>query len=270
MMDAPDIHGIAVLRDVSHGTTRLLRSNAALRARTLAVVSITTGFAANPALADQSVLAADNATVGCVASAKDLTRISLAGDQFAAVSKISTGNADDDFKIVNEPTRGDIYLSVPNGYGKSKLSFFGTTRKGYVYKFVCEVRGEEAEQLFLTNSAIQAEDERQALRPASPEETATRLAQALYRGEAIEGFEQVAAVLAPVRIGKLEVQQIGQYLGKDLRGLILRVRNMAREPVKLDEQVLSARGAVAFMAPVSELAPNAATAVYLIQDARTR
>ena len=46
---------------------------------------------AAPAVADQSIPAADNGTVACVASAKDLTRISLAGDQFASVSKISTG-----------------------------------------------------------------------------------------------------------------------------------------------------------------------------------
>lgn len=245
-------------------------SKAVFCARLLAVVPIGICLAASPALADRTVLAADNGTVACVASAKDLTRISLEGDQFASVSKISTGNDDEDFKIVNEPTRGDIYLSVPDGYVKPKLSFFGTTRKGYVYKFVCEVRGEEAEQLFVANGALQTEEEQLTLRPASPEEAATRLVQAMYRGETIEGFEQVAAVLAPVRIGQLEVQQIGQYRGEDLRGLILTVRNRSREPVELDEQVLSSRGAVAFMAPVSELAPNATSAVYLIQKAGAR
>ena len=76
---------------------------------------------ANPALADQSIPAADNGTVACTASAKDLTRISLAGDQFASVSKISTGNPAEDFKIVNEPVRGDIYISVPDGFTKPNL-----------------------------------------------------------------------------------------------------------------------------------------------------
>jgi len=249
---------------------QMSQSGPAIRTRCLAVLSIGTCMMASPACADQTVLAADNGTVGCVASAKDLTRISLESDQFASVSKISTGNADEDVKIVNEPNRGDIYLSVPDGYQKSRLSFFGTTRKGFVYKFVCEVRGEEAEQIFVANNAIQAEVARQTLRPLSPDETAIRLIRAMYRGEAIESFEQVAAVLAPVRIGKLEVQQIGQYRGKDLRGLVLRVRNTSREPITLDEQVLSARGAVAFMAPVTELAPNTSSAVYLIQKAGAR
>ena len=62
--------------------------------------------------------------------------------------KITTGNPAEDFKIVNEPVRGDIYISVPDGFTKPNLSFFGTTRKGFVYKFVCQVRGTEAEQVF--------------------------------------------------------------------------------------------------------------------------
>lgn len=269
-MRAPSTHRTAAHSAVPTSTPWIPPSRAAFRARLSGTVLIYMCMAASPAVADQSVLAADNGTIGCVASAKDLTRISLAGDQFASVSKISTGNADDDFKIVNEPTRGDIYLSVPDGYGKPKLSFFGTTRKGYVYKFVCDVRGDEAEQLFVANSAIQAEEARQTVGSVSPEEEATRLVQAMYRGEALEGFEQVADVLAPVRIGKLEVQQIGQYRGEDLRGLVLRVRNTSREVIRIDEQVLSARGAVAFMAPVSDLAANASSAVYLIQKAGAR
>ncbi|MBX9660006.1 MAG: type-F conjugative transfer system secretin TraK, partial [Nitrospiraceae bacterium] len=72
---------------------------------------------AAPAWADQTVMAADGSQVDCAASAKDLTRISLVEDEFASVSKISTGNPQDDFSVVNEPVRGDIYLSVPEGFG---------------------------------------------------------------------------------------------------------------------------------------------------------
>ena len=134
----------------------LVGAGTALAGRRLAFVGrpigaalITIGFASlgSPALADQNFLTADNGTVQCVASAKDLTRISLAGDQFASVSKISTGNPAEDFKIVNEPGRGDIYISVPDGFARPAISFFGTTRKGYVYKFVCQVRGQDAEQV---------------------------------------------------------------------------------------------------------------------------
>jgi len=175
-------------------------------------------LAASPAMADQSIPAADNGTVACIASAKDLTRISLAGDQFASVSKISTGNPAEDFKIVNEPVRGDIYISVPDGFTKPNLSFFGTTRKGFVYKFLCQVRGSDAEQVFVTNTAVKAEAARDWEVRSSPEDTAVRLAQAMYRSETIEGFEIRQSVLEPVAVGKLEVQQVGEYRGADLEG----------------------------------------------------
>lgn len=235
-----------------------------------ALIGIGAFCLASPALADQNVMAADNGTVQCLASAKDLTRISLAGDQFASVSKITTGNPAEDFRIVNEPVRGDIYISVPDGFPRPALSFFGTTRKGYVYKFVCQVRGADAEQVFIANSAITSERARDWEVRSSPEDAAVRLAQAMYRGESVDGFDQRQSVLEPVMVGKLEVQQVGEYRGAEMKGLVLRVRNTGKQPLALDENLLAARGSLAFMAPVSELAAGEAAAVYLIQSKETR
>src|SRR3546814_16415589 len=78
------------------------------------------------AYADETVMVEDNSRVACVASEKDLTRISLIGDEFASVSKVQPTNPLDDFSVVNEPTRGDIYLSVTEGFRPKILSFFGT------------------------------------------------------------------------------------------------------------------------------------------------
>ena len=223
--------------------------------------------AASPAhAADQFKQTADGAGIECSVSARELTRFALVDDQFASVSKISTGTPYNDFAVTNEPVRGDIYLSVPDGFARSNLSFFGTTRKGYVYKFVCQVRGNDAEQVFVTNTAIKAEAARDWELRASPEDTALHLAQAMYRSETIEGFDVRQTVLAPVRVGKLEVQQILEYRGSALKGLVLRVRNTGRDALPLDESMLAARGTVAFMTPVSELAPGQAAAVYLIQS----
>lgn len=236
--------------------------------RAIGAAMMTAGFAlwSMPAMADQNVVVADNGTVQCVASAKDLTRISLNGDQFASVSKITTGIPTEDFKIVNEPVRGDIYLSVPDGFNKPTLSFFGTTRKGFVYKFVCRVQGLEAEQLFVANNSVTSERAKDWEVRSSPEDAAVRLSQAMYRNETVDGFEIRQSALEPVMVGKLQVQQISEYRGADLKGLVLRVRNTGREGLPLDENMLAARGVLAFMTPVSVLAPNQETAVYLIQS----
>ncbi|WP_207633536.1 TraK domain-containing protein [Escherichia coli] len=111
------------------------------------LVALSFVLLASPAWADQTVMAADGSQVDCAASAKDLTRISLVEDEFASVSKISTGNPQDDFSVVNEPVRGDIYLSVPDGFTRPALSFFATSKRGYVYKIVCRIAGDQAVQL---------------------------------------------------------------------------------------------------------------------------
>ena len=64
--------------------------------------------------------------------------------------------------------------------------------------------------------------------------------------------------------GNLKELSVKNY--EKLKGLILRVRNSGREAQVLNENMLAARGAVAFMTPVSELAAGQETAVYLIQE----
>lgn len=237
-------------------------------ARPLGCIMVAVGLvmAANPALADQSILAKDNGQIDCVASAKDLTRISLDGDQFASVSKISTGIPTEDFQIVNEPVRGDIYLSVPDGFSKPQLSFFGTTRKGFVYKFLCKVKGTDAEQIFISNASLSDDKARDWELRTSPEETAVRLGLAMYANQSIEGFDIRQTVLEPVMVGRLQVQQISEYRGSEVRGTVLRVRNLGKQPLLLDQTMFSPSGTVAFMAPTPELAPDQESAVYLIQS----
>ncbi len=57
-----------------------------------------------------------------------LTRISLVETKIAEVAKISTGNPQDDFSVFNEQVCGDIYLSVPEGFGRQALSLFATSK----------------------------------------------------------------------------------------------------------------------------------------------
>jgi hypothetical protein len=147
---------------------------------------------AEPAWADQTIMASDSSQVDCQASAKDLTRISLVEDEFASVSKISTGNPTDDFSVVNEPVRGDIYLSVPEGFGRPALSFFGTTKRGYVYKFVCRIGGEQAAQVFVSNPAIAKDRSGEAVATtvkAGPQDAAVELVQAMYSNSIVDGYE---------------------------------------------------------------------------------
>ena len=54
--------------------------------------------AASPVYADQYKQTADGGAIDCTVSKRELTRVSLIGDQFASVSKISTGYPYNDFR----------------------------------------------------------------------------------------------------------------------------------------------------------------------------
>lgn len=221
---------------------------------------------ASPAFADQNVLAADNGTVRCEASLKDLTRITLKDDQFASVSKIQTGTASEDFQVVNEPSRGDIYISVGTGFARPSISFFGTTKKGFVYKFVCTVSGSDAKQVFVANADVEQPATVGERWPAglSVQESAARLIAAMYVQKPVEGFDIAWRPLAPVNVGNIRVQLVGQYLGSALTGKLLKIANTGTKPVQLSEDQVAPGDAVAVSITEPKLSAGQGTTAFVI------
>lgn len=234
-----------------------------------ALIAASVFLAASPAWADQTVLASDGSQVDCAASAKDLTRISLVEDEFASVSKISTGNPQDDFSVVNEPVRGDIYLSVPEGFGKQVLSFFATSKRGYVYKFVCRITGDQAVQVFISNPAIakdKADEAAPQVAATTPQDAAVELVQAMYSNSVVDGYEMRQRALRPVYVGKLKVQMIAEYRGADLTGRVLRIENKGDVAVTLTEATVAPNSALAVSIADPKLEPGKVTTAYLVSQ----
>lgn len=219
---------------------------------------------ASPAVADETLLASDNSEVACTISRSGLTRVSLKDDRFASVSKLSTGIETDDFTVVNEPTRGDIYISVPEGFVRPEVSFFGTTAKGYVYKFACRIDGDRAQQVFVENRDILGEQPAELARTASSQETAASLVQAMYSSQSIDGFEIRQPVTDAVMVGDLKVRMLTEYRGLNLAGRVLRIENRGRGPVTLDERVLAPSNAVAVSVANPDIAPGEVTTAYIV------
>ena len=252
--------------------TLLLARPLDLGARTVGVglVALSLMLLATPALADQTLLASDNARIDCIASARDLTRISLVGDEIASVSKLQSGNPSEDFSVVNEPVRGDIYVSVPEGYSPKLLSFFATSKKGYVYKFACRLVGNEAQQVFVANPAIAADKDgetRIASASADPQEAAVKLVQAMYTSSIPDGYRMRQPVLHAVSVGDLKVQMIAEYRGDTLIGKVIRIENRGRSTATITEKVVAPSNAVAITIAEPSLAPGAATTAYIVLPA---
>ena len=224
---------------------------------------------ATPAFADQTVMASDNARIDCLASSRDLTRISLVGDEIASVSKLQTGNPNEDFSVVNEPVRGDIYVSVPEGFAPKILSFFATSKKGYVYKFACRLTGAEAQQVFVANPAIAGDrpDETRVAAAADPQEQAVKLVQAMYNSSIPDGYRMRQPVLNAVHVGALKVQMIAEYRGLTLIGKILRIENIGKTATTISEKIVAPSNAVAITIAEPNLAAGAATTAYIVLPA---
>ena len=217
-----------------------------------------------PAHADQFKQAADGAGIDCAVSAQELTRFALIDDQFASVSKISTGYPYNDFAVTNEPVRGDIYVSVPETFAARSVSFFATTKKGYVYKFGCRIDDIPAAQVFITNPAIAGDKRDVADAEVPPEQAAVQLIQAMANDALPDGYTVRQASDVPKRVGDLEVQLIAEYAGPALTGKVVRVANRSGKPLTLAERDISPRDTLAAAIRESVLAPGAATTVYVV------
>ena len=223
-------------------------------------------FFAFPAHADQFRMAADNARVDCQASRKELTRISLVGDQFASLNKVAAGTPYNDFSVANEPLRGDIYLSVPETYAARTINFFATSKKGYVYKFVCEVASIEAQQIFVTNPGLAEARAREWEGQGTPEETAVRLIRAMATSATVEGYEIRQPDNSLASVGSLTVRLIAEYRGAALLGKTLRIENHGKVPVVIRETDLAPQGSLAVSIAKPELAPGEVTTAWLVNQ----
>lgn len=220
---------------------------------------------AAPAHADQFKQAADGGTIDCAVSAHELTRFALIGDEFASVSKISSGYPYNDFAVTNEPVRGDIYVSVPETFAAARISFFATTRAGYVYKFACAIETIEANQVFITNPAIALGNAAHWEAKTTLPESALRLIRAMAIGGDPEGFTVRQLAKPPVRAGALDVQLIARYRGAALAGKVIRLVNRGHQPIHLAEHDLAPAGALAVAIAQAGLAPGEATTAYVVE-----
>lgn len=218
----------------------------------------------SPLHADQYKQTADGGAVDCIVSKRELSRVSLIGDQFASVSKISSGYPYNDFAVTNEPLRGDIYLSVPDTYAAATISFFATTKKGFVYKFICRAEPVDAQQIFISNPALAKTDAADWEAETSRDEAAVRLIQAMANNQTVPGFSIRQALSPPTRVGDLEVQLVAEYRGSSLLGKVLRLTNKGKDALDIAEGDIAPRYSIAVSISASTLQPGTSTAAYLV------
>lgn len=219
---------------------------------------------AAPARADQFIEAADNAQIDCLLSRGELTRIALVDDGFANVSKIASGYPYNDVSITHEPVRGDIYISVPVQFASNKVSFFATSKAGYVYKFACRAQPQDASQIFVTNPALGKSEAQDWEEETGPQTAAIRLIEAMASDAILPGFATTQKISRPKTTNNLEVQLIAQYDGAQLSGQHFLIRNKSGETLDLTQERDAPAGSLAFAYSADSLSPGQSASAFLV------
>ena len=148
------------------------------------------------------------------------------------------------------------------------LSFFATSKRGYVYKFVCRIGGDQAAQVFVSNPAIAREKEAEngPAQRLGPQDAAVELVQAMYSNAVADGYEMRQRTLKPVYVGTLKVQMIAEYRGSELTGRVLRIENQGDRAAELTEAMVAPARALAVSVADNRLAPGQVTTAYLVSQ----
>ena len=160
--------------------------------------------------------------------------------------------------------RGDIYLSVPETYAAATISFFATTKKGFVYKFGCRAESVDAQQIFISNPALVKSDAADWEAETPRDQAAVRLIQAMANNQTVPGYAIRHASAPPSRIGDLEVQLIAEYRGSGLLGKVIRLTNKSAETLNITESDIAPRDSLAVSLSTSTLKSGASTTAYLV------
>lgn len=220
---------------------------------------------ATAANADQPISVKDGGEVGCVLSLRGITRIAPINDAFVSDIRRSASDPSIDLSVANEPNRGDLYVSLPDGYMSGQpVSFFTITRKSMVYKFKCVVSDVESQQIFLRNPDLDALAASERPQSTDPWDKSVGLIQAMAEGRPADGFTVDANPARPVQVGKVRVQVMSVYTGVDRVGKKIAIKNMGSSVVKLDDNELRPTGTIAAEIQQKELKPQEETYQYII------
>jgi conjugal transfer pilus assembly protein TraK len=209
---------------------------------------------------------ADNGTVHCEASAKDLTRISLKDDQFASVSKVQAPILPTIFRWSTSRCAGHLPLRRQWLFQADDLLLRDDAQRLRL-QIHLRRRRLDARQVFIANADVEHPRPVGEQWPAglSAQDASSRLIAAMYAQKPIEGFDITWRALVPVNIDALVVQMVGQYVGASYTGKLLKITNRGAKPAVLTEDKVAPADAIAVSITNPRLAPGEATTAFIVQ-----
>ncbi|NKB55043.1 MAG: hypothetical protein GKS00_01795 [Alphaproteobacteria bacterium] len=205
-------------------------------------------------------------------SAKEISRIGLAGDRVRMV------NGDPDVDISHDEVTGDIYLKPAPAPLSKPLNLFVTSEKGFTYQLLLLPEAVPSEQILIRNEdALGGPARAGAWEQRTPFHAAVVEVMRAAAGAAALPAGYVRESVTDANVTDADVMDAGtrrrgllirrrfQITGSALQGIALKVRNTGTEPVSLSERDLFAPGQAAVYLPVRTVAPGASVTAFVVR-----
>ena len=216
------------------------------------------------AWANQTKLATDNQTIKATVSAKELTRVFVAGDRIYQVRGL-----DGAYELEQDEEHGAVYLKPTAAFHDKAFSVFITTEAGRTYSLLLIPKETPAESLELVPLEAKKSEAARWEAANAYEETLVALLSAMVRETAPEGYAKAplsnpSALATKAVPSGLEMIPVHTYRGAHLVGEVWRVTNQGNRPVRLEANTFTTPQTRAVGLVEAVLSPRQMTSVYRV------
>ena len=264
-----------------------------MRALQLAAAAACATLVAVPALANP--IAVKDGRFSADVSAKEMSRVSIAGEKITAVRKMDDPSGPK-MMIEADATTGDVFVAFDGEVTGRSFSAFLITDSGRTVQAVFTPKDEEGQTVLVTLPAgeakpvavatsADAEDARDGEGGAPPPtegkaerreaypETLTALIRLMFNGERLNAndlgvVQRVSVGDHPQRAGAFEMQTLQVYTVSGLRGTVLNLRNLTKVGQPVSAKTFLVRGVLAAAVSHENIEPGQSGRVYLVEEAQ--
>lgn len=191
-------------------------------------------------VAQQIIEVTNDGTIHGEISATGITRLQLIEDEVVGVH-ISEGGQHAEVSFIKEPSTGDLYLKLSDQILKtghhSLINFFLTTKRGYTYQAELIVTQENASQIIIRNPQLPQRNIKLRRTNQKLEETVISLIRAMHNESVLEGYKVKKPYTDMRDLGSLRFLTKSLYIGDQLTGQLLIIRNPAPSNVTINEKM---------------------------------
>ena len=216
-------------------------------------------------------------------SARDITRIAIAGEKVSTVRKIDDAQGPKMAVDVDAAT-GDVFVNFDGDVVGRSFTVFLTTQSGRTVEAILSPRDKAGQTILIRLDHATSSPSAGAEEGSDPDQTApmpaearadrhegypeilTALIRLMFNQAATSGVERITANEAPRSAGAFQMQVVETYAIGDLKGTVLSLRNTSSVGQALNAKTFLAPGVLAAAVSHETVDPGQYARVYIVES----